>query len=314
MSENNAVLVTGSAGFIGRRLCKQLAESGHKVYATDIVYSKTDVKTSSHENIKRIHNTIFTGWLNQDSDQELDDQADAPILSHIFHLASVVGVEDVETNPQKVVDNNEWMDKQIIKFCKDTNTKIIFTGTSEVYGSSFHCKEDSNLSLLTPEKKRGIYAFEKLRMEYDIVFKLEDYIITRLFNVIGHGQKKGFVFGELMEKALANEPLTIYGDGQQIRTYMDIDECVSVLIKLGMEDYNGTYNIGNPDNMLSVLELAEEIIKETESNSEIEYVGNRQHEIKTRVPRIDKIKTDVGYEPKVSIPEMIRKYITEKNK
>ncbi len=310
MSKNNAILVTGGNGFIGRRLCKQLAEAGYKVYSADIVYTSKDLKISCHENVERISNAVFNNWLSQ---KNLDNKLLDSTISHVFHLASGVGVEEVETNPSTVIDNNERMDKQLIEICEKTKAKIIFTGTSEIYGNSYHCKEDSNLSLLVPEKKRGIYAFEKLRMEYDIIFKLNNYIITRLFNVIGHGQKKGFVFREMMESALANEPVKIYGDGQQVRAYMDIDECINVLIKLGMEDFNGTYNIGNPVNMLTVNELAEKIIKETESESEIEYIGNRQHEIKTRVPRIDKIKTDLGYEPKISVEEMIRKYITTKS-
>lgn len=259
------ILITGGAGFIGSSLAHKLAED--KQNSITIV---DNLLTGDVKRIPKLDNVKFIkGDVN-------DNQVISSIFygnhfDYVFHLAAVVGVKRTIENPIMVLDDLKGL-RNILDLCKNTSVKrIFFSSSSEVYGEPVELPQHE---YTTPLNSRLPYAIVKnvgeaflksYKQEYDL-----DYTIFRFFNTYGPLQSKDFVVSKFIAAALKNEDITIYGDGSQTRTFCFVEDNIQACVNAFMkgEVMNDVVNIGS-DKILTVLELAQIIIKVSGSSSKI---------------------------------------------
>lgn len=311
-------LITGGAGFIGSHLAEALLEKDKEVYIID------DLSTGSIENIehlkknKNFHYIIDTVF-NESATAELIDKCDI-----VFHLAAAVGVMLIVESPVKTIETNIAGTEIILKHSAKKKKLVIIASTSEVYGKSTKVpfNEDDDLVLGSTTKGRWSYACSKavdefLALSYWKEKKLPT-IITRLFNTVGPRQtgRYGMVIPRFVKQALANEPITIYGNGKQSRCFAYVKDVVNGLIKLAENQraYGQVFNIGN-DQEITIEELAKLAKKRTKSKSEIKYIPYDQayeegfEDMVRRVPDLTKIKSLIGYESTYTIEQILDEVI-----
>ena len=229
-------------------------------------------------------------------------------------------------NVSKALLTNIEGTHKIIEACKNTDLPMLLTSTSEVYGVSNDpiWTEESKSLIGPPTKLRWSYAASKLIDEFLALSEFNDGnlnpIIVRLFNIIGNNQLSsyGMVVPKFVEAALKNEPLIIHGDGSQTRSFTWVEDVVNYFYILAQKQlYGEIYNIGQTEE-ISIKNLAELIIKETNSKSKIEYkshnevYGNKFEDPMRRTPSIEKIVNATGYSPTMTIPGMIKEIIKYK--
>src|SRR3990167_2082211 len=244
------ILVTGGAGFIGSHLCEVLLNQGHEVFVLD------DLSTGYLENIRHLQSNskfhpFFESILNTTVLSELIGQCDM-----VFHLAAVVGVKKVISYPVETIERNVRGTELILKFANLKKKKVLITSTSEVYGKgnleSF--SETDDLTIGPTYIGRWSYACSKAIDEFLGLAYWKEYklpvTIVRLFNVIGPRQtgRYGMVVPTLVSQALRNEPLTIYGTGEQTRCFLYVKDAVSAIIQLAFHEkgVGEVFNLGNP--------------------------------------------------------------------
>ena len=291
------ILVTGGSGFIGNYLTSVLSKK-HQVSVLDVNSSNVDIpfiKADIH-NLSEIRDTV------KDFDV-------------VIHLAALVGVENSENDPVKTLDFNINGTRNILDACVTNNIKkIIFSSSSEIYGQplSVQIKESD------PKIQITTYGVSKLAAEeyvksYSKMHGI-NYTILRFFNVYGPNQSLNFVMSRFINLALQNKPITIHGDGKQIRAFCHIEDIVRA-IGLVLEDGNNEiFNIGNNSEPICIKDLSQKIISMTNSKSEQVFVpfekSNRnRNEILTRVPVIEKAKNLINYFPKISLDVGIQSMI-----
>lgn len=308
------VLVTGGAGFIGSHLCERLIENGHIVTAID------NYSTGRISNLKNLLNSdkfrlikgtiLDTTLLNQ-----IVEESD-----YIFHLAAAVGVFNIVNNPLDSLLTNIRGTENVLEAAYATKTPVFLTSSSEVYGKnvSDSLKESDDRILGSPVTLRWSYSEakaidESLAYAYFIEKQLETRIV-RFFNTVGPRQlgAYGMVVPRFVKSALANEPITIYGDGNQTRCFAHVYDVVDAVMAIAFAEntIGKVVNIGN-NFEISINGLAKKIINETGSKSEIVYVpydeayGDGFEDMERRVPNIDLIKELVGWEPKRNLTTII---------
>lgn len=289
------ILITGGTGFIGSSLAKSLKEDGHYVIIID---------------------NLSTGSNASGADQlfvtDLSEKSSIPILDTIleevdlvYHLAASIGVDLVTTNPSGTLQNSFNINNNCFPLFEKHKVKVIFSSTSEVYGEIKEAKETDNLSIMpTP---RGSYASAKLTSEFMLRSFNFPWVIVRLFNVVGPSQvgKYGHVLPKFIDFAIHNKPLTVYNTGKSVRSLCDIRDAIEMLKILMHEEHNNEiYNIGNPNNVTSVYELAETVIKVLDSKSKIELVEKDNEDIWYRTPCTDKM--DKYYKSVYNLEDIIR--------
>ena len=317
----NKVIITGGAGFIGSNLVKKLLENGTEkiLIIDDLSTGKLNnlEEFSSNQNIeiikKRVEdidnlNTLFENY------------------DFCFHLAAGVGVQYIMDNVSKALLTNIEGTHIVIEACKKNNLPLLITSTSEVYGVSEDkvWTEETKSLIGPPTKLRWSYAASKLIDEFLALSEFNDKklnpIIVRLFNIIGPNQLSefGMVVPKFIEAALRNEPIVIHGKGEQTRSFTWVDDVVNYLCLLAEKElYGEIFNIGQTEE-ISIKNLADMIIKSTNSQSEIIYTphnevyGDKFEDPMRRTPSIEKIVKATGYEPNMSIPEMIKEIIDYK--
>src|SRR3990167_5781945 len=262
------ILVTGGAGFIGSHLCEVLLNQGHEVFVLD------DLSTGYLENIRHLQSNskfhpFFESILNTTVLSELIGQCDM-----VFHLAAVVGVKKVISSPVETIERNVKGTELVLKFANLKKKKVFLTSTSEVYGKgnlpSF--SESDDLTIGPTYIGRWSYACSKAIDEFLALAYWKEYklptIIVRLFNVIGPRQTGcyGMVAPRFIDQALNNQPLTIYGSGNQTRCFLYVKDAVEAMIKLAFHEkaIGEVFNLGNP-NPISINHLAELILQLTHS-------------------------------------------------
>ncbi len=322
MSNNlNKVLITGGAGFIGSNLIGKLLSKG-----TESIYIIDDLSTGKLENIETYMDSKKVTLINKrvEDCNELDSLLNG--IDFCFHLAAGVGVKYIMDNVSKALLTNIEGTHKIIESCKKNNVPILITSTSEVYGVSNDpvWTEETKSLIGPPTKLRWSYAASKLIDEFLALSEYNDGnlkpIIVRLFNIIGTNQLSefGMVVPKFIEAALKNEPIVIHGKGEQTRSFTWVEDVVNYFCLLAEKElYGEIFNIGQTEE-ISIKNLADMIIKSTNSQSEIIYTphnkvyGDKFEDPMRRTPSIEKIVKATGYEPNMSIPEMIKEIIDYK--
>jgi len=315
------VIVTGGAGFIGSNLVKKLFDLNvEKLLIID------DLSTGNESNISSIVSDKRVQFLNSKIE-------DIENLSELFkdydfcyHLAAGVGVQYIMDNLSESLLTNILATHRVLEACQVNGLPVLLTSTSEVYGvAEDDVWTEETKSLIGPTSKlRWSYAASKMIDEFIALSLFEEGkvspIIVRLFNIIGPNQlsKYGMVVPRFIESALEDKDILIHGDGSQSRSFTWVDDVVNYLIKLAeVKAYGEVFNIGQTEE-ISIKNLAELIIKKTNSNSQIifksheEVFGKAFEDPKRRTPGIDKVIEFTGMKPTKNIEFMIENIINFK--
>ena len=315
------VVITGGAGFIGSNLIRKLIEKDiEKILVID------DLSTGNLDNLAEFKNNNLIEFVESrvEDCQNLNSLIEG--YDFCFHLAAGVGVQYIMENVSKALLTNIEGTHKIIESCKVNGIPLLLTSTSEVYGVSDDpiWTEESKSLIGPPTKLRWSYAASKLIDEFLALSEFNDGklnpIIVRLFNIIGNNQlsKFGMVVPKFIEAALENKPLVIHGDGTQTRSFTWVGDVVNYFYLLAEKQlYGEIFNIGQTEE-ISIKNLAEMIIKESDSKSELifkthkEVYGERFEDPMRRTPSIKKIVEATDYSPTMTIPEMIKEIIDYK--
>jgi UDP-glucose 4-epimerase len=311
-------LVTGGAGFIGSHLSEALLARGDEVFVLD------DLSTGSSANLRavrkhpRFHCTIES-VRHEAVVGEMVEHVDV-----IFHLAAAVGVKLIVESPVRTIETNVHGTEVVLSQAEKHKRKVLIASTSEVYGLSTQVpfREDGSLVLGATTKGRWSYACSKAVDEFLALAywreKRLPTIVVRLFNTVGPRQtgRYGMVIPTFVRQALAGEPITVYGNGQQSRCFTHVDDVVAALIAL--MDHPGAigevYNIGSSEEV-TIAALAEQVRVLTGSRSEIVFVPYEEayeagfEDMPRRVPDISKAAATIGYRPTRALTEILESVI-----
>lgn len=312
------ILVTGGAGFIGSHLCEALVHKGHHVVAVD------NLSTGRLENIQDLRplpsfQFVRETIMNAQVLDRLTSEADI-----VIHLAAAVGVKLIVEDPVHTIVTNISGTEAVLTTANRYGCKVLIASTSEVYGKGvkvpFHEEDDC---LMGPTaNSRWAYATSKavdefLGLAYYHQFGLP-VTIMRFFNTVGPRQtgRYGMVVPRFVRQALHDEPITIYGDGEQSRCFGDVADVVGAVLKLAEhpDAVGRVFNVGSTEEV-TIRQLAERVIDLTGSRSEIVYVPYEQayapgfEDMRRRVPCLDKINKLIGYTPRHSLEDTLQRVI-----
>ena len=317
------ILVTGGAGFIGSHLVDRLLLDGHNVVVID------SYSTGLKNNL--IHQ-IDNPRLQIENVNILDKDAlesHVPSVEYIFHLAAAVGVFTIVQNPLASLLTNIRGTENVLEIASKYEIPVFVTSSSEIYGKNIasSLSENSDRILGSPTTLRWSYSEakaidESLAYAYFVEKELPIRIV-RFFNTVGPRQlgAYGMVVPRFIKSALANEPILIYGDGKQTRCFAHVYDVLDAVIAIAFADntIGKSINIGN-NVEISINELAQKIITETNSKSEVVYVpyekayGAGFEDMERRVPNIDLIKQLVGWAPQRDLSTIIADISAEMKK
>ena len=312
------ILVTGGAGFIGSHLCELLVHNGHQVVAID------DLSTGRLENIQHLLPIPSFQFVRETitNSQVLDRlTSEADIL---IHLAAVVGVKLIVEDPVNTIATNIMGTEAVLTTANRYQCKVMLASTSEVYGKGYKVpfNEDDDCVMGPTSHSRWSYATSKaidefLGLAYYHQFGLP-VVVMRFFNTVGPRQtgRYGMVLPRFVRQALAGDPITIYGDGEQSRCFGDVADIVEATVKLAFHPgaIGQVFNIGSTEEV-TIRELAERVITATESPSKIVYVPYEEayapgfEDMRRRVPDLGKIHQLIGYEPSYTLDATLRRVI-----
>jgi len=298
--------VTGGAGFIGSALCRELLIRGHDVTCVDNYYS------GSQDNIKELfkNKCFHFDYLN------IIDGINGH-FDQIYNLACPASPTMYQCNPVFTLKTCFTGSVNVLELAKNSGARILQASTSEVYGEpNIHPQEESYTGNVNPNTLRSCYAegkrvAETLFFNYRMAHEVNT-VIVRIFNTYGSRMRPddGRVISNFIVKSLKGEPLEIYGDGSQTRSFCYIDDVVKGLI-LCMDaehKFAGPFNIGNPSE-LSIRELAELILFMTKSDSKIIYKQFIKDDPRRRKPNISMITKELGWYPEIGLEDGLAKMI-----
>jgi UDP-glucose 4-epimerase len=311
-------LITGGAGFIGSHLAEALLDGGHQVLVLD------NLSTGSIDNITHLKNR--TGF-----EYSVDSVENEPLLAElidrsdvVFHFAAAVGVKLIVEEPVRTIETNVHGTEVVLKHANKKKKLVVIASTSEVYGKSNDVpfREDSDLVMGPTPKHRWAYACSKaidefLALAYWKERKLP-VIIVRFFNTVGPRQtgQYGMVIPNFVRQALAGEPITVFGDGTQSRSFTHVADVVGALIKLVAEPaaIGQVINLGNTQEV-TIRDLAERVRVLAGSTSPIKTVPYDQayesgfEDMPRRLPDLTKARAMIGYEPKYNLDDILLQVI-----
>ncbi len=300
------ILITGGAGFIGSHLCRCLLDSGHDVFCVD------NFITGSKSNISFCEDNPRFKLINYDISQPLylDEEID-----WVMHFASLASPRHYLSHPIKTLKSGLLGTHNCLGIAKAKGAKFFLASTSEVYGDpQVHPQTEEyngNVSITGPrscydESKRAAEALTYAYMRQHGV----DVRVVRIFNTYGSNMRPddGRVVSNFIVQALSGNDITIYGDGNQTRSFCYIDDLVKGILKMMESDYKMPINLGNPSEF-KVVELAEKIIELTGSPSKVKFLPLPEDDPKRRKPDISKAKRILGWEPQVSLEEGLTRTI-----
>ena len=298
-------LVTGGAGFLGSFLCEKLLDQGHEVIALDNFY------TGSRKNISHL--------LDHPSFELIRHDIVEPILLEvdwIFNMACPASPIHYQYNPVKTVKTSVMGAINMLGLAKRVSARILQASTSEVYGDpEIHPQQESYWGSVNPIGLRSCYdegkrVAETLMMDYHRQNQV-DIKLVRIFNTYGPRMHihDGRVVSNFIVAALKEEPLEIFGDGEQTRSFCYVSDLIDVILKMmNKDDFIGPVNIGNPGEF-TIRELAEKILKLTGSRSKIQVRQERSDDPVRRRPDISLAREKLGWEPSVDLEEGLGKTI-----
>jgi UDP-glucose 4-epimerase len=312
------VLITGGAGFVGSHLSEALLERGDEVFILD------NLSTGSIDNVvhlkghPKFHYTIDS-VTNEPVVAELVDRCDI-----VVHLAAAVGVKLIVEQPVHTIETNVHGTEVVLKIANKKKKLVLIASTSEVYGKSVDVpfREDADLVLGATTRHRWAYACSKMLDEFLALAYWKErklpVIVVRLFNTVGPRQtgQYGMVIPNFVRQALTGEPITVFGDGTQSRSFTYVGDVVRAMVALIDEPraVGQVFNIGN-GHEITIGGLAAKIKSMTGSESEIVTIPYDQayeagfEDMPRRVPDISRIRSLVGYEPTVQLDETLRRVI-----
>jgi UDP-glucose 4-epimerase len=316
-------LITGGAGFIGSHLAETLLAGGNKVLVID------DLSTGRWANIAQLGgNPNFRFARGSIEDRVVLDRM-ASEVQVIYHLAAAVGVKLIVEQPVHTIETNIMATEYVLKVALRYRCRTVIASTSEVYGkgSKVPFAEEDDVLLGPTSKSRWAYAASKMVDEFlALAYHQEfgaDVVCARLFNTVGPRQtgQYGMVVPRLVQQALKGEPLTVYGDGAQCRCFCDVRDVVRALTGLASHENaaGGVYNVGSTEE-ISILALAERILKLTGSTSKIVFVPFTQayapgfEDMQRRVPDISRIDSLLGWKPTRTLDQILSSIIDYERK
>jgi len=306
-------LVTGGAGFIGSHLTEALINRGNQVMVVD------NLSTGNLQNLSNVKEKISYiqgNILDKNFIEKLVAECD-----YVVHLAAALGVLNIVNNPLSSLKTNLQGTEIILELADKYHKPVLIASTSEIYGKNdkVPLSEEDDRIIGHPLKSRWSYSEakavdESLAYFYHLENKLPIRIV-RFFNTVGPRQvgHYGMVVPRFVSAALKNEPLSVYGSGDQIRCFCHVTDAVKALLLVMDSDkaVGQVFNVGN-NSQISIMELAKKVIEITGSKSEIEKIAYEKaypegfEDMQRRVPDISKIKQLLGWEPKINLDQIIR--------
>jgi len=312
------ILITGGAGFIGSHLAEELLKQGHQVRVID------DLSTGSIENIRHLEDhPNFSYTIETILDREVLGMV-AHGVDRIYHLAAAVGVQLIVEEPLRTLQTNIEGTESVLKVANANRAKVLIASTSEIYGKNLNApfKENDDRILGSTTKTRWSYSTSKavdeiLALAYHREKRLP-VVVVRLFNTCGPRQtgQYGMVIPRFVRQALRNEPITIFGDGQQTRCFCFVGDTVRALMSLmdSRKAEGEIFNVGS-SREISIEDLANLIIKMTDSSSNMEFIPYHIayeegfEDMLRRVPDTSKILEFVGFKTEVDLEELLERVI-----
>jgi UDP-glucose 4-epimerase len=306
-------LITGGAGFIGSHLTEALVTRGDQVVVLD------NFATSSTNNLNQVKdriNVVDGNILDQNLVRKLVSESD-----HVVHLAAALGVFNIVNKPLESLKTNLQGSEIVLEAADNYKKPVLVASTSEVYGKNnkVPLNEEDDRIIGHPLKSRWSYSEakavdESLAYFYYLDNKLPIRIV-RFFNTVGPRQvgNYGMVVPRFVSAALKNEPLSVYGSGDQIRCFCHVDDAIRALLLVMDSDkaVGQVFNVGNKS-QIPIMELAKKVIEITGSKSSIEKIAYENaypegfEDMQRRVPDISKIKQVLGWEPKINLDQIIK--------
>ncbi len=300
-------LVTGGAGFLGSHLCDRLLVEGYEVVAVD------NLITGSEENLSHLTNEARFRFIRQDVSQELDIDGG---LDFLFHLASPASPIDFTSKPIEIMLVNSEGTRRGLELARAKGARFFLASTSEAYGDpTVHPQTEDYWGNVNPVGARAVYDeakrfAEAMTMGYHRFYGVEVRIV-RIFNTYGPRMRlnDGRVVPNFVGQALRGDPITVYGTGQQTRSFCYQSDLIDGFWRLMNSEHTEPINIGNPIER-TMLEFAQEIKRLTGSSSEIVFEPlPMADDPKQRRPDITRARTLLGWEPKVDLEQGLRKTI-----
>lgn len=321
--DNQNVLITGGAGFIGSHLAEALLAAGHAVTAID------DLSTGSLDNIRPVldhprFEFVYDTVRNTETMHLLIEKCDC-----VYHLAAAVGVQLIVDDPVHTIETNIHGSEVVLNIANKFRKKILLASTSEVYGKSDKVpfREDDDTVMGSTKFSRWAYACSKAIDEFLGMAYYEQYglpvVVARFFNTVGPRQtgRYGMVIPRFVERALKNEPLLVYGTGRQSRCFGYVGDVVAASVALmdRSEAPGRVYNVGSTEE-ITIEDLAKKIIVMTGSQSEIHHIsyeeayGKPVDDMMRRTPCLDRLEAAIGFRPRTSLETILTKVIADKKR
>jgi dTDP-glucose 4,6-dehydratase len=301
-------IVTGGSGFLGSHLCDYLLGKGHRVLCVD------NLDTGSLRNIAHIKSAEDFVFLNHDLTKPffVDEPVDV-----VFHLASPASPIDYARLPLHTLKVGSYGTHNMLGLAKFKRSRFLLTSTSEVYGDpQVHPQPETYWGHVNPIGPRGVYDeakryAEALTMAYNRQQGV-DTAIARIFNTYGPRMRPldGRAVPTFLRQALENTPLTVFGDGSQTRSFCYVDDLIRGLYALAESGEHLPINLGNPNEM-SLLQLAESVVRVTGSKSEIVFEALPVDDPQVRQPDITRARQILGWEPEIEFEEGLMRIVAE---
>ncbi len=299
-------LVTGGAGFVPSHICDRLIERGHKVICVD------NFITGKKANIAGLLKSKDFTFLKKDVSQPFSVPGK---IDYVLHCASPASPVDYLENPIETLMVGSYGTHNMLELARKKKAVFFFTSTSEVYGDPLeHPQKETYWGNVNPNGIRSVYDEAKRYAEavifaYHRLYKLP-VRVARIFNTYGPRMNlhDGRVVPNFIYQALKGQPLTVYGDGKQSRSFCYVDDEVEGLLRLLFSGIPGPVNVGNP-NEFTIMEFAKIVLELTGGKSRIALKPLPQDDPKQRRPDITQAKAKLGWEPKVSLREGLAKTI-----
>ncbi len=296
------VVITGVAGFIGSNLAKSHLDKGDEVYGVD------NFSTGQKRNLAILNGLEF---INESVSQSINMLPEA--VDIIYHFASPASPEKYMAQPINTMEVNTTGTLNLLKYAASTEARFVFASTSEIYGDPLVSpQQETYWGNVNPIGPRSVYDEAKRFGETIVAHfqreKIANAGVVRIFNTYGPNMDPydGRVVSNFIRQALKGEPLTIYGNGEQTRSFCYIDDLVRGIMAMGLSSHSGPINLGNPEER-TLLNLAELVLGITKSSSILDFLELPEDDPKRRCPDITKAQTVLHWEPAVDISTGIGK-------